>query len=186
MPLKKHSNPPFESPLEEKFYNTITPLLLNNTKLIPQYEIETICKKFRLDFFIDCNNYKIGFELDGPTTHDQNSKIYDYWRDTIILYEGHVDEIYRFSGTDLMENMGKAILLLTDHIPKCIKLEKINKRNFSDSNAGENADFQLMIEEKEDAGRKKIYNYLLNEKGGRLNPLIYKYKKQYGDYGFKS
>ncbi len=184
MPVKKKHSPPFESPLEEKFFNSLISFLKHELYFIPQFEVETICKKFRLDFFINCSKCKIGFELDGPTTHNENSKIYDFWRDSIILMENHVDVIYRLSGPDLMENLDHAIIYLADKIPDCFNQKKIKQHNFSGSEDEEKEGFQIITETRKDKDRQKIYRFLLEENGGRLNPLIYKYKKQFGDYGF--
>jgi len=184
MPSRKYNNPPFESPLEEEFFKITAPLLKHGLDIIPQFEVETICKKFRLDFFIKCGDQKIGFELDGPTTHDENSRIYDYWRDSIILIENHVNLICRLNGSGLKKNLNWAILQLVDYIPGCFNLDKIKQHEIFDNIEDEIKNFQLVTETKEDKGRQKIYNYLIKENGGRLNPLIYKYKKQFGDFGY--
>ncbi|KAA3608828.1 MAG: hypothetical protein D8M58_19010 [Calditrichaeota bacterium] len=184
MPAKKKISPPFESPLEETFNNRLIPLLKKNVNLIPQYEVETICNNFRLDFFIGHKKQKIGIELDGPTTHDQKAQIYDYWRDSVILSEKHVDKIYRISGQGLIDNLNVIMIKLFKIIPQFLDLDK--QKNIVLSDADIDKEFEIIVESMDDVGRGKIYKYIQNQNGGRLNPLIYKYKKQYGHFGYSA
>jgi hypothetical protein len=98
-----------ESPLEELFIENLEKYLSPKTEIIPQFEIETIAGKFRLDFLLTVNNKKIAFECDGAEFHDEWK---DEWRDSLILGTGEIDIIYRFRGKDLFTFLNDCIYLI--------------------------------------------------------------------------
>ena len=98
-----------ESPLEELFIEKLEKYLSPKTEIIPQFEIETIAGKFRLDFLLTIDNKKIAFECDGANFHDEWK---DEWRDALILGTRQIDIIYRFRGKDLHTFLDDCIYLI--------------------------------------------------------------------------
>jgi len=91
-------NPPYDSPIEDDFAYNIVKYLEPKSKLIPQFEVKTICGTFRIDFVIQGPAGLIGFECDGKDFHDQSR---DEWRDAMILGTKAVESIYRLRGSDI-------------------------------------------------------------------------------------
>lgn len=210
MHRKKYFNPPYESPLEEKFAELIRPMLKKSVRFIPQFEAETLWGKFRIDFVLQYRDEKAGIECDGETVHGTDAQIYDNWRDIICLSEKVINRIYRFSGSGLFEHMHEAIKLFTS-IEQNLFREKVlsviekdlNGKKYHDLSAEkkdsnnfvldmefakteENAlqkKQQLKIKKLSelDEEHKKIYKYLQAYPGKRINPLIYRYLKQMRD-----
>ena len=109
MKYKPPANTNYESPLEEVFAQHLTKYLKNPYKILEQFEVETICGNFRFDFVIMYNSKTIAFECDGQNYHDNNAQIYDFWRDSVLLAEGHAQQIFRLSGPVLMQKMEDVI-----------------------------------------------------------------------------
>jgi hypothetical protein len=88
----------YESPIEDIFAWHITKYLKADVKFYPQFPINTICGKFRLDFVIGYDDKLIGFECDGLNFHDPYR---DLWRDSMILGTKRIDSIFRLRGSDI-------------------------------------------------------------------------------------
>src|SRR5689334_10635520 len=84
-----------ESPLEEQFIQSLEKYLNPRSDIIPQYEVQTILGKYRLDFVVALDGHLIGFECDGKEYHDA---FRDEWRDALILHTKEIETIYRFRG----------------------------------------------------------------------------------------
>lgn len=169
---------PFESPLEEQFFSLITPYL--KKPLLPQYAVDTICFSFRFDFFIRCETHKIGIELDGVTTHSESSRAYDFWRDSVLLCEEHATIIYRLSGSYLRKYLKHAVLELLTELPACMVLDDPQPLHTC---APAVPLYSITPGTLKQQNRQTIYTFISQQNGGRLNPLIYRYKKTYGDLG---
>ncbi|RQO75564.1 hypothetical protein DBR43_09505 [Pedobacter sp. KBW06] len=98
-----------ESPLEEIFIENLEKYLSPSISILPQYEIETIAGKFRLDFVIAFGETKIGLECDGKDFHDA---FRDEWRDGLILDTGEIETIYRFRGKDIFYALEDCIYII--------------------------------------------------------------------------
>lgn len=198
---RKTFSAPFESPLEELFAQTLQPLLKKSVQLIPQYAIETLWGKFRIDFAIKNDDKIIGVECDGETVHGTEAQLYDTWRDIIILNENIITVIYRFSGTSLLKNIPAAVYAFYLCEPHIFAKRHISalQQNISQDLFQElkgkitNLDnFDLPVCEKDSektslrirkhsritADQYQIYKFLMENTGKRINPLIYKYLKQ--------
>lgn len=103
-----------ESPLEEQFAQSLEKYLSPSSEIYPQYEVQTILGKFRLDFMVAINGQKIGFECDGKEFHDP---FRDEWRDALILNSKEVDTIYRFRGKDIFSFLDDCIYIIYMHDP---------------------------------------------------------------------
>lgn len=82
-----------EIPSEELFVENFEKYISPFASIYPQYEVQTIAGIFRLDFVVELNESKIGFECDGKDFHDEYR---DEWRDRFILHTGEIETIYRF------------------------------------------------------------------------------------------
>jgi very-short-patch-repair endonuclease len=98
-----------ESPLEEIFIENLEKYLSPKTTIIPQYEVQTLVGKYRIDFVLISENKKIGIECDGKEFHDEWR---DEWRDGLILQTGEVDIIYRFRGKDIYTSLNNCIYVI--------------------------------------------------------------------------
>lgn len=103
-----------ESPLEEQFAQSLEKYLSPSSEIYPQYEVQTILGKFRLDFMVALNGHKIGFECDGKEFHDP---FRDEWRDALILNSKEIDTIYRFRGKDIFSFLDDCIYIIFMHDP---------------------------------------------------------------------
>jgi very-short-patch-repair endonuclease len=101
-----------ESPIELSLIESLEKYLAPKTNIIPQYEVQTICGKYRLDFVITCDDKNIGLECDGKDFHDEWR---DEWRDGLILQTGKVDTIYRFRGKDIHCFLQDCIYIIYHH-----------------------------------------------------------------------
>jgi len=99
----------YDSPIENEFGAELYRHLKQRYKLQPQYEANTICGKFFLDFLIEVNGQKIGFECDGKEFHDPD---HDEWRDAMILGSGSAHIVYRFKGKDIRHYRHECIFLI--------------------------------------------------------------------------
>lgn len=107
-------SPPYDSPIEELFAYNIVKHLNISANLIKQYEVATICGVYRLDFIIEHENERIGFECDGREYHNWQR---DKWRDAMILGTKAVDYIYRLRGTDLYRHVDDCLFLISQEHP---------------------------------------------------------------------
>ena len=108
-------DPPYDSPLEDRFAYNIVKYLNSSTTLQKQVEVETICGRFIIDFVADCGSKKVAFECDGEEYHDQSR---DEWRDAMILGAGAVDVIYRLRGSDLTYHLEDCLLVVSKWEPE--------------------------------------------------------------------
>ena len=108
-------NPPYDSPLEDDFAFNITKYLEPTVSLIPQYEVQTICGTFRIDFVIQGPKGLTGFECDGKEFHDASR---DEWRDAMILGTKAVDAIYRLRGSDVYYRIEDILYIITKWNPE--------------------------------------------------------------------
>ncbi len=99
----------YDSPIENEFGAEFKRHLKQRYQLQPQYEANTICGQFRVDFLIEVNGQKIGFECDGKEFHDPE---HDEWRDAMILGSGSAHIIYRFKGRDIRQYLHECIYLI--------------------------------------------------------------------------
>ena len=91
--------PPYESPIEDWLAWSLAKYLNSTASLDKQYEVDTICGRFRLDFVVTSKDgYHVGYECDGADYHDEWR---DEWRDAMILGGGLLDTIVRFKGRDI-------------------------------------------------------------------------------------
>ena len=95
--------PPYDSPIEEKFAWNVVKYLLSTVQLMPQYTVETLCGLFRLDFVLESQDgRKIGIECDGKEFHDEYR---DEWGDSMILGDSDIYAIFRFRGCDIKHHI---------------------------------------------------------------------------------
>lgn len=102
-----------ESPIEERFYNHIYKYKKQDVELIPQYPVSTISGNFRIDFVLKNENRAIGIECDGEEFHTkEKDDWYDEWRDTLIMVQSEVKNIYRVKGKDIFQNINDLIYFI--------------------------------------------------------------------------
>ena len=208
MSPKKYYHPLYESPLEELFAVSTKPFLKRTVKILPQFEILTDWGKFRLDFLFIHRKKLIAVECDGISAHDENAQIYDAWRDVICLSQKAVNVIYRFSGDRLFNRILDAVYLFYKYEHQLFRIKTFNEienkikpetKNvfeslFFESNFSVEIPFNdaqtengqeikpgfISIKKHADitADQKVIYNFLKENKGKRINTLIYKYFNQ--------
>lgn len=87
-----------ESPMEEETLHCLSKYVGGEVKIVPQWEIQTLCGTFRADFPLASKSRRIIVECDGRKYHDRDR---DEWRDAMILGTGDVDAIYRLQGRDI-------------------------------------------------------------------------------------
>lgn len=122
---RPHYAPPYDSPIEEAFAWHILKYLDESAAFIPQYEVVTICGRFRLDFVASVGGRRVGFECDGAEYHDEAR---DELRDALILFDaGAVDAIYRLRGTDLHWRMEDLLYLLMRYEPSIFSSRAIGQ-----------------------------------------------------------
>jgi hypothetical protein len=64
-------NPPYDSPIEDRFAENLVKYLRDDVDLSTQVECKTICGDFHLDFLITSGNgAKVAIECDGKEFHD--------------------------------------------------------------------------------------------------------------------
>jgi hypothetical protein len=91
-------DPPYDSPIEDRFAWAFSKYLSPSVKLQKQAEMRTICGVFRLDFLVSVGNRHIAIECDGKAYHQGDR---DEWRDAVLLGDGCADVIFRFTGRDI-------------------------------------------------------------------------------------
>lgn len=101
-----------ESSLEEQFAQGLEKYLNPYSEILPQFEVQTILGKYRLDFVVSLNGHIIGFECDGKDYHDD---FRDEWRDALILHSKQIDTIYRFRGKDIFTFLDDCIHIIYKH-----------------------------------------------------------------------
>ena len=102
--------PPYDSPIEDAFAWHATKYLNQQILWTPQFEVMTICGRFRIDFVAEISGRTVGFECDGAEYHDGRR---DELRDALILFDSRrLDVIYRLRGTDLHWRMHDVLYLL--------------------------------------------------------------------------
>ena len=105
-------DPPYDSPIEDKFAYNFVKYAALDCSLVNQHPVETICGKFIIDFVIVSNNGKhIGVECDGKDFHDASR---DEWRDAMIIGDGHLDVIYRIKGEDITYQIENVLYLMAN------------------------------------------------------------------------
>lgn len=107
-PIQSHIDK-LESEIEEIFYSEICKVISNEIRFEPQFEIPTICGKFRIDFYFELKGKRIGIECDGKEFHKGSR---DEFRDAILLGDNHIDEIFRFKGKDVFYHIHKSIYMI--------------------------------------------------------------------------
>jgi hypothetical protein len=108
-------DPPYDSPIEERFAWVCAKWLRTGVKFEKQVPLETPWGKFRIDFVItSLDGRRIAVECDGRDFHDPAR---DRWRDAIILGEAMVDVIWRFTGADLHYVAEDCVFVLSTHEP---------------------------------------------------------------------
>src|SRR5262245_54692335 len=101
--------PPYDSPIEDLFAQAIVKRLHPDADFIPQYEVETIAGRFRLDFVALHAGRRVGFECDGAYFHHNKP---DEWRDAAILGDNLLDSIFRLRGADIHNHVDTCLHLI--------------------------------------------------------------------------
>ena len=102
--------PPYDSPSEDVFAYHVTKYIIHDLQFHTQYEVNTICGKFFVDFVaISHQGKKVGIECDGKDYHDESR---DEWRDAMILGDNRLDSIYRLRGSDLTYYINDILYIL--------------------------------------------------------------------------
>lgn len=201
--FNKHYNPPYESEIEEIFAYNISKYLNQETNILPQYEVETICGKFRIDFVLKHHSTNlIAFECDGKEYHDKSR---DEWRDAMILGSTSINAIYRIKGSDIFYYINDVIFILSKLYSEFFsergllnlsalsseQAKRLNIRkdetvfllNYIEKDI--NSVYELFIEShhKNIPKNKRqfwqaLYNYALKNNGGLLDDVISKYRSE--------
>jgi len=108
-------DPPFESPLEEKFSWAIIKYLDPSVRFKKQITVLTFVGTFRIDFVTCQQDVRIGFECDGEDFHDP---FRDECRDALILGGNQVDAIYRIKGKDIEHHVEDCLYLMSRWDPQ--------------------------------------------------------------------
>jgi hypothetical protein len=102
--------PPYDSPIEDEFALHFSRYAAETTSMEPQFQVNTICGLFILDFLITTpNGHRIGIECDGKEFHNESR---DEWRDGMILGGAHADTIYRLRGADIHHRIEDVLMVL--------------------------------------------------------------------------
>lgn len=109
--------PPYDSPLEDRFARRVVKYLHSDVEMEPQLEAATPWGVFRIDFGLTRGNLCVGIECDGKAFHSGEAAERDDWRDAAILGRGSVDAIYRIRGTDLYQHPRDLLYLLSQRDP---------------------------------------------------------------------
>jgi hypothetical protein len=107
-------DPPYDSPIEEKFAWALAKYLRPEITVTKQKDAPTRWGNFRLDFLVTAGTRRVGVECDGVDYHDIER---DAWRDAVILGKGHADVIYRFKGADIHYAVDDLMYLLRKYEP---------------------------------------------------------------------
>jgi hypothetical protein len=192
-------NPPYDSPIEDIFARNYVKYSSETVEFIPQYQVNTLCGLFILDFVvIDKNGYKVGIECDGKDFHDTSR---DEWRDAMILGEEKIDVIYRLRGGDINYYIEDILYLLVNlepclFTPRAMKnlevLASSEVKVIKKDHLHENFHFKYLNED--DLGyfhienRRRIvpinqrrfwqsaYRYAVSIGGGKLNDVMSSYR----------
>lgn len=117
-----------ESPIETFFLNHLVNFLSTETQVVIQYPIETIGGNFRADIALIKDNKKIVIECDGKEYHsEEKDDWYDEWRDTLILFQGEINTIYRVKGSDIFNEIYKAISIISHFDPNYFNTTKTSQ-----------------------------------------------------------
>jgi very-short-patch-repair endonuclease len=100
---------PFDSIIEIEFAREICKYLKEGVIIETQQELSTRLGNFRPDFSLLFEEKKLIIELDGKE-HHKGSR--DLWRDAFILGEKKSDYIIRFTGKDIVHNLGECLYIL--------------------------------------------------------------------------
>jgi len=116
-------DPPYDSPIEEKFASYAAKYFDESIDLETQIEFNTICGLFRVDFVATTpDGFVTVFEADGKEYHDEHR---DEWRDAMIMGTGKVDEIYRIRGSDLIYKLDDLFYVLSVLSPQLFNERQI-------------------------------------------------------------
>ena len=89
-----------------------------------QFTFVTSIGEFRFDFVISCNGRLVGIECDGKQFHIPTR---DFYRDAILLGEGHVDSIYRIRGKDIIYSDTDPLLLISLMEPAIFSAQAVKR-----------------------------------------------------------
>jgi hypothetical protein len=109
-------NPPYERQLEDEFAWHLVKYLNPSTALSYQYEAETPCGKFWIDFVVEAGPFRIGFELgdmEGQPDEEQEGM-----RDAAIIGCGAVDVLYRLRAADVAYHLNDALAVIARWQPE--------------------------------------------------------------------
>lgn len=107
-------DPPYESPIEDIFAWHAVKYLHPGVRFDKQVWVNTICGRFRLDFVAERDGYRVAFECDGESFHDE---LRDECRDAVIVWGGEVDAIYRLRGVDITYHIEDVLALCASRDP---------------------------------------------------------------------
>lgn len=184
-----------ESEIERIFYSEICKVISDEIKFEPQFEINTICGKFRIDFYFELNGKRIGIECDGKEFHKGSR---DSFRDSILLGDNHIDEIFRFKGKDIYYHAHKSIYMIFFLHPEFLsergKKNLTNRLGFENRKLIEESFEEIVVEyvtvpilfdgnqenqlelkwkrRDEKLFWEKTYEYIKKKGGGSLDKLI--------------
>jgi hypothetical protein len=106
--------PPYDSPIEDHFSKRIVTLLPTDAEWLPQFEVETQCGTYRIDFVAKIGKRTIGFECDGKEHHaGEIDRERDKWRDALMMGTGKVNAIYRIPGSRIFYQPDRVIYLIS-------------------------------------------------------------------------
>jgi very-short-patch-repair endonuclease len=192
-----------DSPIEEKLAYHAIKYISDDTELISQFGIKTICGEFRVDFIIrDNKGLCVAIECDGRNFHDEHR---DEWRDAMILGDSDISAILRFKGADIQYHIKDLLYLTAKAYPQFfsergrINLEKLASSvtknfifepsktqwriTFSDSKT--NQIHWILVEHRHriiPQGKRQFwqtaYKYAQSINGGNLDYVIAKYQKK--------
>lgn len=107
------SQQPYESPIEETLAYHLAKYVA--ATMTPQEELGTRWGVFRPDFVLDMSGFRVGIECDGRHFHDSYR---DLWRDMVLLGDGHLDVMYRFPGTAIVNATCDTLFIMSRLDPK--------------------------------------------------------------------
>jgi len=96
-----------------------------------QFTFVTSFGEFRFDFIISCNCRLIGIECDGKQFHIPTR---DFYRDAMLLGDGHVDSIYRIRGKDIIYGDTDPLLLISHMEPAIFSSQAVDRFEIELSN----------------------------------------------------
>lgn len=103
-------DPPYERPLEDEFAWHLVKYLQPISGLLYQEKVETPCVDVWLDFVVELDGRRVGFEI--TDLEEDADPEQERLRAALVLGSGRVDVLYRLRGADVLYRLHDALQLV--------------------------------------------------------------------------